>query len=78
MIEGLGYKLRMMGVHVDRPTNVFCDNEAVVKSTTKPKLTLKKKHNDIAYHRVQEAQAAGKVGITKKRRQGDKPGRYSE
>jgi len=26
----------MMGVQVDGPTNVFCDNESVVKNSTKP------------------------------------------
>jgi hypothetical protein len=65
MIEGLRYKLRMMGVQVDGPTNVFCDNESVVKNSTKPESTLKKKHNAIAYHRVREAQAAGIVRIAK-------------
>jgi hypothetical protein len=64
----LRYKLWLMGVQVDGPTNVFCDNEAVVKRTTTTKLesTLKKKHNTIAYHRVWEAQqAAGIVRIAK-------------
>ena len=64
MTEGLRYKLRMMGIAVDGPTNVFCDNESVVKNTTRPESTLKKKHNAIAYHRVREAQAAGIVRIS--------------
>ena len=64
MDEGLRYKLRMMGVQVDGPTNVFCDNAAVM-NTTKPESTLKKKHNAIAYHRVREAQAAGVIRIAK-------------
>jgi hypothetical protein len=57
--EGLRYKLRMMAA------NVFCDNESVVKNSTKPESTLKKKHNAIACHRVREAQAAGIVRIAK-------------
>jgi hypothetical protein len=65
MVEWLRYKLRMMGVQVDGPTNVFCDNESVVKNSTKPESTLKKKHNAIAYHCVREAQAAGIVRIAK-------------
>ena len=65
MVEGLRYKLRMMGVQVDGPTNVFYDNAAVVMNTTKPESTPKKKHNAIAYHRVREAQAAGVVWIAK-------------
>ena len=42
MVEGLQYKLQMMRVQVDGPTNVFCDNAAVVMNTTKPESTLKK------------------------------------
>jgi hypothetical protein len=61
MIEGLRYKLRMMGVPIDGATKVWCDNESVVKSTTRPESTLKKKHNAINYHRVREAQAAGYI-----------------
>ena len=63
MIEGLRYKLRMMGVPLDGPADVFCDNESVVTNTTKPESTLKKRHNAIAYHRCREAQAAGIVRI---------------
>jgi hypothetical protein len=58
-IEAFRYKLRMMGIPVEGPTNVFCDNEAVFKNASKPESTLKKKHNSIAYHRTREAQAAG-------------------
>jgi len=64
MIEGLRYKLRMMGVPIDGPTQIFCDNDAVVKSTTRPESTLKKKHNAINYHRIREAQAAGYINIS--------------
>ena len=63
MIEGLRYKLRMMGVPVEEPTNIYCDNDAVVKVTTRPESTLKKKHNAINYHRVREAVASGHVRI---------------
>ena len=39
------------------------DNEAVIKNTTLPSSTLKKKHNAIAYHKVREAVAAGIVRL---------------
>jgi hypothetical protein len=65
LIEGLRYKLRIMGVPVEDPCNVFCDNEAVVKNSTRPESTLKKKHQAIAYHRTRVAQAAGTVRIAK-------------
>ena len=63
MIEGLRYKLRMMGIPIDDATTIFCDNDATVKATTRPESTLKKKHNAINYHRIREAQAAGHVRI---------------
>ena len=51
MIEGLRYKLRMFGIPVEGPANIYCDNEAVTKNTQVPESTLKKKHHSIAYHR---------------------------
>jgi hypothetical protein len=65
MLEALRYKLHMLGVPIDRPANVFCDNKLVVINSTIPTLTLKKKHNSIAYHRVREAVAAGVLRIAK-------------
>jgi hypothetical protein len=62
-VEAMRYKLRMMGIPVDGPTNVFCDNESVFKNATRPESTLKKKHNAIAYHRTREAIAASIVRI---------------
>jgi hypothetical protein len=63
LIEALRYKLRMMGVPVEEATKVYSDNESVVKTTTRPESTLKKKHNAINYHRVREAQAAGHIQV---------------
>jgi hypothetical protein len=54
LIKGLRYKLRMMGVPLDGPTNVRCDNMSVVYNTSRPESTLKKKSNSIAYHFVRE------------------------
>jgi hypothetical protein len=64
MIEGIRYKLRMMGIPLTGPTSVFCDNESVVRNSTAPESTLKKRHNAIAYHRAREAQAAGFIQVT--------------
>ncbi len=44
MIEALRYNLRMFGEPIEDTTNVFCDNEAVCKNTTRPESTLTKKH----------------------------------
>jgi hypothetical protein len=65
LIEGLRYKLRMFGIPVQGPANVYCDNGGVVVNCTKPESTLKKKHNAIAYHRVREAAAQGTIRIAK-------------
>jgi hypothetical protein len=66
MIESLRYKLRMFGVPIDGPTNIFCNNGAVCANTTQPKSTLTKKHHSIAYHRSsREAVAAGTVRVSK-------------
>ena len=63
LVEALRYKLRMMGVPLDGSTKIYGDNDGLVKTTTRPESTLKKKHNAINYHRIREAQAAGHVAI---------------
>ena len=65
IIEGLRYKLRMMGFPLEGPCNVFCDNNAVVQNTSRPESTLKKKHLSVCYHRCREAQASNTVRIAK-------------
>jgi hypothetical protein len=45
MIEGLRYKLWMTGIPLYGPTSVFCYNESVVKNSTAPESTLKKRHS---------------------------------
>jgi hypothetical protein len=65
MYRGLCYKLRMMGIPLDGPGYMYCDNNSVVCSTTMPESTLKKKSNSIAkYHCVREAVAMGEIIIT--------------
>ena len=65
LIDSLHYKLRMFGIPIEGPTNVYCDNEAVTQNTTIPESTLKKKHYSIAYHHSHEAVAAGTIRVTK-------------
>ena len=52
ILVGLRYKLRMFGVPIDGPCNVFCDNEAVTKSAMNPDTTLKKRHISISFHQA--------------------------
>ena len=52
-IEHLRFKLRMFGIPLDvnKPeTRILCDNEAVVKNSSKVESTLHKKHSSVAYH----------------------------
>ena len=52
LVEGLRYKLRMMGCPLDGPTCMFADNMSVVHNCSKPESVLKKKSNSIAFHYV--------------------------
>ena len=63
MNEALRIKLRMLGIPLDGPTNVFCDNESVVKNASIPESRLSKKHNAIAYHKVRESCACNSIRI---------------
>ena len=65
LIVALRYKLRMFGVPIEGPTNVFCDNRGVVLNSSRPESTLQKKHNAINYHVVREAAAAGILRVGK-------------
>ena len=65
-IESLHYKLRMFGIPIEDPMNVFCDNESVFKNTTIPESTLKKKHTSICYHQSREAVTLGTMQVAKK------------
>ena len=64
-VESLWYKLRMFGVPLEGPTNMFCDNEAVFKNASIPDSTLKKKHTSICYHRCRKAVASRTVRVGK-------------
>ena len=47
----------MLGIPVSQPAFIYGDNEAVVRNTTKPESTLKKKSQSIAYHFVRQGVA---------------------
>ena len=53
---GLRYKVRMMGVPIDKPTHVMVKNMSMVYNTTRPESMLKKKSNSIAYHSLEKVQ----------------------
>ena len=57
----LRYKLRMMGIPVEKTSTLLCDNHSVIVNTQLPSSNLKKKHNSVAFHKCREAVAAGIV-----------------
>jgi hypothetical protein len=63
-LQGLCYKLCMMGIPLTEPSYIFTDNKSQVPSLTIPELTLKKKCNSIFYHVVRESVAMGESLIT--------------
>ena len=65
LIISLRHKLRMFGVPLEGPAQVFCDNQGVVLNTSVPESVLTKKHNAINYHAVREAAAAGILEVIK-------------
>ena len=52
------YVLRSIGVPIEGPSIMFGDNESVVKSTTIPNSSLKRKSLLLAFHMIREAIAA--------------------
>ena len=65
LVVALRYKLRIFGVLLDGPTDIMCDNQGVVKNTSLLQSTLGKKHIVVNHHMVQEAVAAGILGVGK-------------
>jgi hypothetical protein len=65
LIISMRYKLRMFGIPLEGPAQVFCDNQGVVKNSSIPESVLTKKHNAINYHAVREAAAAGILEVIK-------------
>ena len=65
IVKALRYKLRMFGIPMDGPANLYCDNEAVFKNVAMPSSVLNKKMHSISYHFCREAVAAGIVRVAK-------------
>ena len=59
MVKALRYKIRKFGVNLEDPSEVYCDNNSVVTKSIVSVSVLHKRHNNICYNRVREAQAAG-------------------
>ena len=63
LIVSLRYKLRMLGMSVDGPAHVLCDNESVWKNAKIAEYKLRKKHNSICFHCIREYVASGIISI---------------
>ena len=59
MVLELKYKLKMFGIEIKGPAQMFGDNNSVIISCIALSSVLKEKHLSLAYHRVREACAAG-------------------
>jgi hypothetical protein len=64
LVEGLRYKLRMMGCPLDGPTHIKADNMSVIHNCSNPASTLKKKSVSIAYHYARERCAASVCSVS--------------
>ena len=56
-VRGLRYKLRMMGVPIEGAAFVYGDNLSVIRNSSRPESTLRKKSNEICYHFARESSA---------------------
>ena len=59
LMISMRYKLRMLGVNIEKESVMVGDNMSVILNTTVPSSQLKKKHQAICYHKVREAIASG-------------------
>ena len=58
-LQGLRYKLCMMGVPILGPSYIYGDNMSVIHNMQCPESTLKKKSNKICYHAIHKSDAMG-------------------
>ncbi len=65
LVKSLRCKLRMFGIPVEGPTDVFCDNESAFKNVSKPESVLSKKQHSVSHHSAREAVASDIVRVAK-------------
>ncbi len=63
MVLEVRYKLRMLGMSLEKTSLMLGDNMSVILNTIIPSSMLKKKHNAIAYHRVRELIASKTINF---------------
>ncbi|CAJ1952577.1 unnamed protein product [Cylindrotheca closterium] len=63
LVEGLVYKLQMMGIPIDGHCHTLVDNNSVVMNASRPESVLKKKSNSVAYHYVRSKCASDLIRV---------------
>ena len=58
-LQGIRYKLRIMGVPISVPSYIYGENMLVIHHVQLPESTFKKKINSIFYHTVRECVSVG-------------------
>ena len=58
-LQGLRYKLHMMGVPISGLSYIYGDNMTIIHNMQCLESTLKKKSNEICYHAIHESVAMG-------------------
>ena len=64
MLLALRNNLRMLGVPLAGPADLFCNNMGVVLSSMIASSVLKKKHNAVAFHKVRETIASEAMRVS--------------
>ena len=63
LLVSLNYKLRMFGILIDGPEDVFCENQYLTKNVTLTQSVMNKMQNVIFYHRLRGAQATEVIRV---------------
>ena len=58
-LQGLRYKLRIMGIPISSPSYIYGNNMSVVYNTSRPELVLRKKSNWVCCHALHESGSMG-------------------
>ncbi len=63
-LQGLKYKIRMMGIPLSGHSYVYGDNKSAITNLTTPESILKNKSNSICYQAIRESVAMGESLLT--------------
>ena len=58
-LQGLRYKLRMVGIPISGPSYIYGDNMSVVHNASRSESVLRSKSNSVCYHAIDKSVAMG-------------------